>query len=221
MPPGPDSPASMPRMRKTRRSGAPKRSATRLDRMPASTRMAPSRIERLTVSSRAMNRRRRTEAGRTEMAYISRLPLWLMRSSWPRLSRLHVFLLDRLLKTWMPGTGPGTTSLPSSALAADAGDVGAAAGELVFQPLEAAVEVVDAVDHGLALGRKAGDDQRDRRAQIGRHHGRAPQPFDAFDRRGFAVKVNARPEPGELLHVHEAVLEDGLGDARGAFGACH
>ena len=33
-------------------------------------------------------------------------------------------------------------------------DRGAAAGELVLEPLEAAVEVIDAVDHGLALGRE-------------------------------------------------------------------
>ena len=37
MPPGPPSPASMPTRRKTSSNGAPKRSATRLDRMPAST----------------------------------------------------------------------------------------------------------------------------------------------------------------------------------------
>ena len=48
MPPGPDSPASMPTSRKTSSSGAPKRSATRLDMMPASTSSAPSRMAMLT-----------------------------------------------------------------------------------------------------------------------------------------------------------------------------
>jgi len=54
MPPMPDSPASMPTRRKTRSSGAPKRSATRLDMMPASTRMAPNRMVMLTESIDAM-----------------------------------------------------------------------------------------------------------------------------------------------------------------------
>src|ERR1700681_3827955 len=50
MPPGPASPASMPRIRNTSRSGAPNRIATRLDRMPASTSSAPSRKVIATVS---------------------------------------------------------------------------------------------------------------------------------------------------------------------------
>src|SRR5580658_6134268 len=49
----------------------------------------------------------------------------------------------------------------------------AAAAELVLQPLEAAIEVIDAVDDGFAFGGERGDDQRDRRAQVGRHHRRA------------------------------------------------
>src|SRR3981189_1803795 len=47
-------------------------------------------------------------------------------------------------------------------LSADALDGGAAGGELVLQPLEAAVEVIDAIDHGLAFSRERGDDERDR-----------------------------------------------------------
>src|SRR5215467_4031677 len=58
MPPGPDSPASMPTRRNTNRSGAPKRMATRLDRMPVSTSSAPSRIMMLTASRAAMESRR-------------------------------------------------------------------------------------------------------------------------------------------------------------------
>src|SRR5262245_6715768 len=58
-------------------------------------------------------------------------------------------------------------------LSAEALDGGAAGRELVLQPLEAAVEVIDAIDHGLALGRERGDDEGDRGAQIGGHHRRA------------------------------------------------
>jgi hypothetical protein len=39
-------------------------------------------------------------------------------------------------------------------------DLRAAGGELLLEPLIAAVEVIDAVDGGLALGGKAGQDQR-------------------------------------------------------------
>src|SRR5215468_3508515 len=56
IPPGPDSPASMPTRRKTTSRGAPNRSATRLDKMPASTSSAANMMVRLTVSSAAMTR---------------------------------------------------------------------------------------------------------------------------------------------------------------------
>src|SRR5262245_37074193 len=54
--------------------------------------------------------------------------------------------------------------------AADTLDGGAACRELIFEPLEAAVEVIDAVDGGLTFGRKCGDNERDRGAQVGGHH---------------------------------------------------
>src|SRR5687768_10243869 len=49
-------------------------------------------------------------------------------------------------------------------------DFGAAAGKLVLQPLETAVEMIDAVHDGLAARREPGNDQRYRRPEIGRHH---------------------------------------------------
>ena len=54
MPPGPDSPASTPTARKISSSGAPNRSATRLDRMPVRTSTAPSRMTILIDSSAAI-----------------------------------------------------------------------------------------------------------------------------------------------------------------------
>src|SRR4029078_3286372 len=56
MPPGPFSPDRTPTRRKTSNSGAPKRSAIRLDRMPASTSKLRSKMTRLTLSSRAIAR---------------------------------------------------------------------------------------------------------------------------------------------------------------------
>src|SRR3984893_14564579 len=47
-------------------------------------------------------------------------------------------------------------------LSADALDGGAAGRQFVLEPLEAAVEMVDAIDHGLALGGKPRDHPRQR-----------------------------------------------------------
>src|ERR1700692_542633 len=58
---------------------------------------------------------------------------------------------------------------------ADPLDRGAAGRQLFLEPLEAAVEMVDAVDHGLAFGGQPRDHERHRGAQIGRHHRRAAQ----------------------------------------------
>src|SRR5580692_2721365 len=90
-------------------------------------------------------------------------------------------------------------------LAREPRDVGAAGAKLLFQPLEAAVEVIDAIDDRLPFRRKAGNDERNRGAQVGRHHWRAAQALDAADHGGVAVELDVRAEAGELLHVHEAV----------------
>jgi len=53
----------MPSSKNTSSKGAPNRNATRLDRIPASTRTLPSRIAMLKVSSAAMGRVGLLEAG--------------------------------------------------------------------------------------------------------------------------------------------------------------
>src|SRR6185295_13987839 len=58
---------------------------------------------------------------------------------------------------------------PISAVA-HALDLGAAGGELLLEIFVAAVEVVDAVDEGLTLGRQRRQHQRRGGTQIGRHH---------------------------------------------------
>ena len=81
--------------------------------------------------------------------------------------------------------------------------------------------MIDAVDRGLAFRRQAGDDQRDGCAQIRRHDRRPLQLADALDDCRLARQRDVGAEPGKFLHMHEAVLEDGLGDARLAFGHRH
>src|SRR6516225_5736005 len=105
-----------------------------------------------------------------------------------------------------------STTLPAEAL-----DRGAAGGELVLQPLEAAVEVIDAVDDGLALGRERGDHERDRSAQIRGHHRRALERAHTLAGGAFAIELDVRAKPHQLLYVHKTVLEDGLGDVRSSF----
>ncbi len=105
---------------------------------------------------------------------------------------------------------------PRAGSAADAFDFGAAMAELVLEALKTAVEVVDAVDHGFAAGREAGDDQRDRGAQISRHHLRALEGGNTGDGGGLAFDADVGAEAGELGDMHEAVLEDGLADVRDA-----
>ena len=90
-----------------------------------------------------------------------------------------------------------------------------------YDPLEATVEVIDAADHGFALGGKAGDDQRDRSTQIRSHDLRPSQPLDAGDHGSVALEVDAGTEPRKLLHMHEAVLEDRLAYRRGALRHAH
>src|SRR6476646_12050397 len=79
---------------------------------------------------------------------------------------------------------------------ADAFNGGAAGGELVFEPLEAAIEMIDPVDHGLALGRQGSDNQRHRSAQVRRHHRRAFESVDALDRSGLTVELDAGAKAG-------------------------
>src|SRR5437870_4378319 len=66
-------------------------------------------------------------------------------------------------------------------LSAETFDGGAAGGKLVFEPLEAAVEMIDAVDHGLAFGSQRGNHQRDGGAQIGGHDRRSFECVDPLD----------------------------------------
>src|ERR1700694_2460922 len=77
-------------------------------------------------------------------------------------------------------------------------------GELFLERLVAAVEVIDAIDDGLALGHQRGNDQARRRAQIRRHDGSALQPLDAFHDRGVALDRDVGAQPLQLQGMHRS-----------------
>src|SRR6266508_6860165 len=100
-------------------------------------------------------------------------------------------------------------------------DMGAALAELLLDALKTSVEVIDTADHGLPLRGEPGDDERHRGPQVGGHDLRATQAVNAGDEGGVALEIDAGAKTRELLHMHEAVLEDGLAHLRGAVGRAH
>src|SRR5690606_41524749 len=71
-----------------------------------------------------------------------------------------------------------TALSPSWRLSRHPPDVGAAGSELILDPLVATIQVINAVQHRLAVRRQAGQHQRHRRAQVRRHDRGAGQPLD-------------------------------------------
>ena len=101
---------------------------------------------------------------------------------------------------------------------AHAADLGAYAAEFFFEALVAAVEVVDAVEDGFAVGDQGSEDEGGGGAQVGAHDGGGLEVGLAADGGGAAVDGDVGAHAVKLLNVHEAVLEDVFGDGGGAFG---
>ena len=64
-------------------------------------------------------------------------------------------------------------------------------GQLGFYMFIAAVQMIDAINDGLALRHQAGDDQTCGGTQIGRHDGRAFQLRATFDDGGIALDIES------------------------------
>ena len=73
---------------------------------------------------------------------------------------------------------------------ADALNLRATAAEFLFQSLKAAIQMIDAVDHGFTFSGECSDHEGYRGAQICCHHGRTFQSGIAFDNRKIAIKFN-------------------------------
>src|SRR5258705_11260478 len=76
-------------------------------------------------------------------------------------------------------------------------------GEARLDPLVPAVEMIDAIDEGFAVGDQPRDHQARRGAQIRGHHGGAGEPLDSVHQRRVALDLDLGPEAAKLLHVHE------------------
>src|SRR5581483_244965 len=100
-------------------------------------------------------------------------------------------------------------------------DLRAERAQLLLEALVTAVEVVDARDARRALGGEPGEHEAHARAEIGRHHGRTREPRRPAHERAVALHAHLRAHAGELLDVHEAVLEDRFGEAARPVGPRH
>src|SRR5262245_19791905 len=160
------------------------------------------------------------------------LPVALGGPLWTMVAPSNLYAASRLVspvRQPCAGNGPqarggrrrGQWCLGQMSAGDDPLDRGPAARELLLQPLKAPIQVVDAVDGGLALRHQAGDDQRYGGPEIGGHHLRPAQGLHAPHCGRVTVQLDVGAESRELLHVHEAILEDGLADHAGAPGLGH
>ena len=91
-------------------------------------------------------------------------------------------------------------------------------GELFLDALVAAVEVVDALDGGLPRRNQTGQHQTGRGTQVGGHDDGAVKPRHPAHQGGVARDLYVGAQAAQFLHVHEAVFENGFGDAGRALG---
>ena len=83
--------------------------------------------------------------------------------------------------------------------------------------LVAAVEMVDAVEDGFAVGDEGREDERGGGAKVRAHDGCGLQGAFAADCGRASGDGDVRAHADEFLHMHEAVFEDVFGDGAGAF----
>src|SRR5258705_9654960 len=100
----------------------------------------------------------------------------------------------------------------------DAGDVGAYALQLFYYAFVAAIDVVDAVDDGFAVGDQGGEDQAGAGAEVGGLHGGAGELGGAADYGAAAVDGDVGAHADHFAGVEVAILKDSFGDDGGPFG---
>src|SRR5207302_10362641 len=73
--------------------------------------------------------------------------------------------------------------------------------KLFLDMFEAAVEMINAIDHCFAFSRERRDDERHGRAKIRRHHRGALEFLYPFDHGGIAVELYMGAEPDQFLNM--------------------
>src|SRR6266568_4811164 len=124
-------------------------------------------------------------------------------------------LMPMAVSSWSAGSRSrpfGSANVSGAGMLPGPRDAGAQRLKLLLEGLVAAVEVVDARDLGGASRREPGQYERGRGAQIGRHDGRALVGVHAPHDGDGPLGLDEGAHAAELGRMHEAVVEDGLGD---------
>src|SRR5690606_30162284 len=100
----------------------------------------------------------------------------------------------------------------------NAADAGTQHLQLFLDAFVTAINVVDAVDQGIAIGPEAGDHQAGGGPQVGRHDRSTLEPVNPGNDGGVALDLDLGTHAAHFLHVHEAVLEHRLDHGAGALG---
>src|SRR5574341_452746 len=119
---------------------------------------------------------------------------------------------DTAESSWSAGSRSrplGSANVNGAAISLNPLDAGAQRLELLLKRLVAAIQVIDARDHGGAPRREPGQHERGGRPQVGRHDGRALIGRHAAHDGGGAFRLDPRAHATQLGRVHEPVLEDG------------
>src|SRR5271157_412525 len=101
---------------------------------------------------------------------------------------------------------------------ADAADLGADSLQLFLDVLVTAVDVVDAVNDGFAVGDQSGEHERRRGAQIAGQHGSGAERSLAANHGAASFNLDVGAHAHQFQGVHEAVFENVLRNDRRALG---
>src|SRR6202040_1289183 len=101
---------------------------------------------------------------------------------------------------------------------ADAFDLGADGLEFFFDFFVAAIDMVDPVDNGFAVGDQGGEDQRGASAQVGGEDGGGAERSFTDYHGAAAFDFYVRAHADQFLRVHKAVLKNIFDDDGSAFG---
>src|SRR6056297_3280578 len=90
--------------------------------------------------------------------------------------------------------------------------------QFLFNTLVTAINMVNAVYDGIAVGHEAGNDQTGRGPEVRGHDRCTGKVVHTLDDGGITLERDVGTHADQLLQVHEPVLEHGLHDGACAFG---